>query len=78
MAGFADDPGIVPAARQHEGDVGVGQQMDLEGRPPRRDMVLLGADREDRRAQVGQRNRSAADPEASFGQVIVQEQLAQE
>ena len=52
MARLAHDPGIVAATRQDKGDVGVGEQMDLEDRAPGRNMVSDGAHREDGRADV--------------------------
>src|SRR5271165_5489183 len=46
MAGLADDSGIVTAARQDEGDVGVSYEIDLVHRTPWRDMVVLRGDGE--------------------------------
>ena len=61
MTRLADDAGVVAAARQHEGDVGVGEVVDLVDRAPRRDVVALGADGEDRHADILQRDRPAVD-----------------
>ena len=40
MAGFANDSGIVSAASQHEGHVGVSDEIDFVHRTPGRDMVV--------------------------------------
>ena len=77
MAGLADDAGIVPAARQHEGDVGVAEQADLVDRVPRRDVVLLGADGEDRHPDVGEHHRPAVDRVAARARGVLQEQRLQ-
>ena len=47
MAGLAYDSGIVAAARQDEGYVGVSYEIDLVDRTPWRDMVVLRGDGED-------------------------------
>jgi len=66
----------VAAVGQHEGRVGVGQEVKLEHRPPGRNVVLLGSDREDRNANVTHRHRPAFDVEASFGEIVIKEQRA--
>ena len=60
VPGLRDDAGVVPAAGQHEGDLGVGQQVELVDRAPRRHVVALGAHGEHRHADVGERDRPAA------------------
>ncbi len=77
MARFADDAGVVAAAGQHERQRGRRQAVQLVDRTPRRHMVRLGADAEDRQAQVRQSHRSAIHGEAAGGQVVVQVQVAQ-
>ena len=76
MTGFRDDAGVVAAARQHEGHVGVGQPVQLVDRPPWRDVILDGAQNEHGCADIGQSDRTAIDLIAPFGQIIVQEQPA--
>jgi hypothetical protein len=71
VTGLADDAGIVPAIGQGEGDIRVGQLVDLVDRPPRRDVVVLGADGEDRHAQTLQGDRPAIDHEAPIGESLL-------
>ena len=42
-----------------------------------RDVVPFGADGEDRRADVGQRDRPALDLEAALGEIVVEKKLSQ-
>ena len=72
-----DDAGVVAAAREQEGHVSVGEQVDLEHRAPGRDVVALRPDGEDRRADVAERDRPAVDREAALGEIIVEEQPPQ-
>ena len=74
MAGRRDDPGVVPAAGQQEGDRRVGQQPDLVDRAPGRDVVLRRADGEDRNVDVGQGDRAALDLVLAARQAVLQEQ----
>ena len=55
MAWFAHDTGIVPAAGQREGYVGVGERLYLEDGRPGRDMILDRADCKDRFASIMKR-----------------------
>jgi hypothetical protein len=41
MSGLGQDAGVVPAVGEHERELRVGQQVQLEDRPPGGDMVLL-------------------------------------
>ena len=68
---LAHDAGIVAAAGQQEGHVGVAHQVDLVDRAPRRDVVAFGRDGEDRHADVAQHDRPAIDPVAALEQVVV-------
>src|SRR5271157_4101065 len=68
---LADDPRVVPARRQDECHVAVREQVDLENRAPRGDVVPLRRHCEDRRADVGQGDRPAADDVMTFGQIVV-------
>jgi hypothetical protein len=47
MTDLGDDSGVT-AGGEHVGHIGIGEQVDLVGRAPWRDMVLRGSDREDR------------------------------
>ncbi len=76
-AGLADNAGIVAARGEQEGYVGIGQPHDLEYRMPGRDMVELGAHGKDRHANIGQCHRATIHLHAAFGEIVVQEQLAQ-
>jgi hypothetical protein len=76
MAGLGDDARIVAAAGEHEGDLCVGQKMDLVHRAPGRYVIALGADREDRDPDVGEGDGSPIDLVAPCGQVIIEEQMA--
>ena len=71
MAGLGDDAGVVAAAGEEIGDLGVGEQMNLMGRPPRRDVIPLRADSENGDANVMQRDRAAVRVKAPFGEIIV-------
>ena len=50
--GQPQDADVVTASGEHESDVGVGEQLDLKDRTPRRDVVTLCAHREDRHANI--------------------------
>ena len=60
MVGFREYSGVMSAIRQHEGNLGAAEQVELEHRAPRRHMVPQRADGEDRNANIGQRNRPVA------------------
>ena len=68
------DAGVVSAVREQERHIGIGQEMDLEDRAPGRDVVPFGAHGEDRHANVVDADRPAADLEAAFRQIVVEEQ----
>ena len=70
-----DDAGVVAARRQQEGYIRVGQQVDLEDRAPRRHVIALRADGEDRRADVADGDGPAVDLEAALGKIVVEEEL---
>ena len=59
------DAGIVSAVRQHEGDLGIGQKMEFEHRPPRRDMVPFGAHCEYRGSDIVDGDGSIVDAAAN-------------
>ena len=77
VAGFADDAGIVATAGEHEGHLGVREQPELVDGLPRRDVILLGADHEDRRIDVAQRDHPAIHRIAPGGEPVLEEQPAQ-
>ena len=77
MAGFRHDARVVPALGQQERDLGVGQQVELVDGMPGRHVVELGPDGEQRHANVGQRHGLAARMEPAFGEIVVEEQVAQ-
>lgn len=47
-----DDPSIVAAVGEHEGQLIVGEEVDLVDRPPGCDMIGLGGNAEHRRSDV--------------------------
>ena len=77
MAGLRHDAGIVAAIGEQEGQLVVGEQLNLVDRAPGRDVVGLGADHEHRRLDVFQRNHLALDGVAAGGEPVLQEQPAQ-
>jgi hypothetical protein len=48
MTRLRHDPGIVPAIGEQEGEVIIGEELQLVDRAPRRDVIGLGADHEHR------------------------------
>src|SRR6516162_9954074 len=70
------DADIVAAGREQICHFGVGQEVDLVSRAPRRDVIPLRAHGENRHADVGQRHRLVAGLEASFGKIIVEKEMA--
>src|SRR5271165_6884369 len=77
MAGLAYDSGIVTAARQDEGDLGVSYEIDLVHRTPWRNMVALRGDGEDRGANIAERYRPAVNRVARFEKIVLQVESAQ-
>ncbi len=73
MARRAHDAGVMAAVRQHEGHVGVGQQVDLVDRAPGRDVVGKRAHREDRHAYIAKGNRTAVDLVTPRRKIVVEE-----
>ncbi len=71
---FAHDSGIVTAAGQDEGDVGVANEVEFEYRTPWRDVVLFRRHRKYRRPNVAQHNRLAVHLITPFEQVVVEEE----
>ena len=69
-------PALCPPVVSRIGHFGIGQQMNLVDRTPRRDVVRFRADGEDRRADVGERDWPARDDEAPLGQIVVRETAA--
>ena len=67
VAGLAQDAAVVPAARQHEGQIAVGEELHLVDRVPGRDVVLLGSDHEERRGDVLERDHPPVNREAAGG-----------
>lgn len=53
LVGSRDDAGIVSTVREHEGRVGVRDEMNFEGRLPGSHMIAKRADDEHRRMQIG-------------------------
>ncbi len=76
-AGRRHHAGIVAAAGQEERHLAIGQESDLVHRTPGSDVVGAGAEREQRRVDVGERDRLAVDQVARAGQIVLQEQAAQ-
>jgi hypothetical protein len=74
---LGEDARVVPAVRQHERKVGISQEMELEHRAPRRDVVSFGSNREYRDANVMNRDRSVIHLEATSGEIVVQKQRPQ-
>ena len=72
-----DDAGIVPTIGEHEGDVGVGQRLDLVDGLPGRNVIGQRADRKERDADVSERDRAPVDMVALFGEIVVEEELPQ-
>ena len=77
MTGFADDAGVVAARGQHEGQLAIVEQVQLEHRMPGRDMVALRPHDEHRQLDVAQRQRAAGDLEAPLCKIVVEEQASQ-
>ena len=77
MARLADDAGIVAARGENEGHLRVGEEPELVDRLPRRDVVLLGADQEDRGIDVAERDHPARDGIAPCREPVLEEQSAQ-
>ena len=75
-AGRVHNPGIVAPVGQDERHIGIGQSLDLVYRAPRRHVVGDRTHREDRRADIAQRNRPAVNLEMSHCQGVVEEQAA--
>lgn len=76
MPGLGEDTGVVAAVGERERHL-VGEQVELEYRAPRRHVIALGADREDRRRYVVQRDAPATHLEAALGEIVIEEQRAQ-
>jgi hypothetical protein len=68
---------IVAAGGEQEGDLGIGEKMNLVHRAPRCDVIARGADSKDRRANVAQRDWSGANMIAALGQIVVEKEMAQ-
>src|SRR5579871_4193191 len=74
VTGFREYPGVMSTICQDKSNFGLGEEAELEHRPPRRHMVALGADHEYRRTDVQQHDRSILDREPTLGEVIVEKQ----
>ena len=75
ISGRIDNPGIVAAVREDEGDIGVRQHLDLVYGPPRRNVIGDGADGKDGSMNVTQGDGTPANLIATCGKVIVQEEM---
>ena len=72
-----DNAGIVAAAGQNIGDIGIGEKMNLVGRFPGRNMIALSPDDKHRPMQIRKSDWLTLDPITAFGEIVVEEQLAQ-
>ena len=77
LPGRADDPGVVAARGQCKRHRRAGGERNLVDGAPGRDVVFRGADREDRRADVAERDDPAIDGEAPGRKAVLQEQAVQ-
>ena len=69
---LGQDAGIVSAVGQHERHVGIGQEVELEHRAPRRNVVLFGSEGEDGNANVVDGNRAPVHLEAALRKIVVE------
>jgi hypothetical protein len=77
VAGLRNDAGVVTAIREHEGELGVGEKVNLVDRLPGRDVIGLGAHHEHRHAEVFQRDNAALDGKTTGGEPVLQKQATQ-
>ena len=73
VAGRRNNARIVATGRKQICHVGLDLQNNLVGRPPGRHVVALGTDRENRDANIGERDWPAVDFESAFGKIVVEE-----
>ena len=59
VPGLGKDAPVMPSAREHEGDVSIGEKVEFEYGSPRRDVVLLRRDHEKRPVNIEQNDRAA-------------------
>src|SRR6516164_115904 len=72
-----NNSGIMPAVREHKCHIGVSQHLNFINRTPRRDVICEGTDRKNGNPNIAQRNWPSTDFVATFGQIIVQEEITE-
>jgi hypothetical protein len=74
---FGNDSDIVAASRKQICHLGFGLQVDFVCRAPWGDMIAFGTDREDRDADIGERDRLVAGHKSAFRKIVIKKELAQ-
>ena len=70
---LGEDAAVMAAAGEHKSNFCVGQKVELEHRMPRRDVIALGAEHEERLLYVEEGDWPAADLETAFCEIVIEE-----